>query len=179
LGKDYSLVFKCVGSEAFNIQVGPLQSETLLSQTENEFKLFVQSKGYTALGFGRFQVGGKEHVWARYYMGDDVWTKKYLITFGKTEYAITATCFTQNMLLQREKIWDEIAASFQFSKTHYPSLSNILSLISQPARLGDIPKRIELCEQALAQVPRLVDPKLWAGLHMELAISHLENTGTK
>ena len=55
-------------------QSGP---EISLTQLDNEFRQYAQNKGYLALQFGRLTVRGKEQVWARYYLGDGVWHKKY------------------------------------------------------------------------------------------------------
>ena len=107
------LKFNCNSNEAFNIQMGPMISETSLDDTESEFKRYAQAKGYTALEFGRITVQGKDHIWARYHMGNREWTKKYMIVFDETEYAITATCFDQKEFVEKEKIWDEIVASFR------------------------------------------------------------------
>jgi len=107
------LKFNCNFNEAFNIQMGPMISETSLYDTESEFKRYAHAKGYTALELGRTTAQGKDHIWARYHMGNRDWTKKYMIVFGETEYAITATCFDQQEFLEKERIWDEIVASFR------------------------------------------------------------------
>jgi tetratricopeptide (TPR) repeat protein len=62
--------------------------------------------------FGKISVEGKDHVWARYRLGHEIWAKKYMIVFGGTEYAITATCFDQKAFVEKEKIWDTIVTSF-------------------------------------------------------------------
>lgn len=46
-------------------------------------------------------------------MGENDWTKKYLIVVGNTEYDMTGTCFTQEMFAKREVIWDKIVESFR------------------------------------------------------------------
>ena len=69
-----------------------------------QFKRYAHAKGYTALELGRTTVQGKDHIWARYHMGNRDWTKKYMIVFGETEYAITATCFDQQEFLKREDL---------------------------------------------------------------------------
>ena len=51
-------------------------------------------------------------------------------------------------------------------------LSLLLSMLSQPDKCMDIPHRIELCKQALAMVEQGEQPKLWAGLQLELG-NHL------
>ena len=78
---------------------------------------------------GRFIVEGKEHVWARYYMWGGVWTKKYMLVFGGTEYAITATCLNEKLLLEMEKGWDAIANSFRISLISPLDLSRIMQKI--------------------------------------------------
>ena len=112
LGKDDSLSFLCGANEAFNLQIGLCPSPTPLSETEDEFRNYAKSQGYTALEIGRCIVKGSVHVWARYYMGNGAWTKKYMIVLGETEYSITATCFDKEQLAEKEKTWDAIVASF-------------------------------------------------------------------
>jgi len=112
LGRDPSLIFRCRSNEAFNFQIGPLAPEPPPSQTENEFRRYTQEKGYTSLDLGRFNVEGKDHIWARYYMGYGQWSKKYTLVLNGIEYAITATCLDQKLLLEMEKVWDEVVASF-------------------------------------------------------------------
>jgi tetratricopeptide (TPR) repeat protein len=107
------LKFNCSSNEAFNIQMGPMISETSLDDTEAEFKRYAQKKGYTAVEFGRITVQGRDHIWARYHMAGGDWTKKYLIVFGQTEFSITATYFNQKEFLEKERILDEIVASFR------------------------------------------------------------------
>jgi CHAT domain-containing protein/tetratricopeptide (TPR) repeat protein len=50
-------------------------------------------------------------------------------------------------------------------------LQGILEEINRPARQSDMPRRIELCQQALDMVPRDTQPKLWGALQIMLAIS--------
>ncbi len=152
VGQDTAIVFKCGVGEGFNILIGFTGPELSLSQLEEEFRHFVQSKGYIALQFGRVLVHQQEQVWARFYLGDGVWHKKYLIRLACTEYAITASCLDQKILLQREQIWDAIVRSMRFFKTDDSALPGFLNFLSQPASLRDMPKRIVLCEQALEKV---------------------------
>ena len=119
---DKSIVFDCGTNEAFNIQIGPLLPESTLDFTERSFSEYAQNNLYTNLEFGRVVVEGKKHVWARYYMGSNRWTKKYLIVLGGAEYAITGTCFDFN-LLEREKVWDRVAASFRLSISNKQDIS--------------------------------------------------------
>ena len=64
-----SIVFGCNYFEAFTLQIGPLNLESSLEQTENEFRRSVQGNNYSSLEFGRIIVEGKEPIWARYYLG--------------------------------------------------------------------------------------------------------------
>jgi CHAT domain-containing protein/tetratricopeptide (TPR) repeat protein/DNA-directed RNA polymerase subunit RPC12/RpoP len=57
------------------------------------------------------------------------------------------------------------------SKDISVKLNDILQEINQLTRLGDMPRRIELCQQALNMVSRQNQPKLWASLQDQLAIS--------
>ena len=50
-------------------------------------------------------------------------------------------------------------------------LTAILEDLSQPTRLSDMPRRIELCQQALSLVNREEDAYLWAALRFELGNS--------
>ena len=51
------------------------------------------------------------------------------------------------------------------------AVMSILRELSRPARRADMPRRIELCRQALQQVDRDRNPGLWAALQVELANS--------
>ena len=90
--------FGCSSNEAFDVQIGSLIRETPLDQTQTRVRRYVQDKGYLALELGRFTVKGKEHIWARYHMGNGRWSKKYMIVLNGVEYAITATCLDQESL---------------------------------------------------------------------------------
>ena len=115
-GAQRTVIFKCRQNEAFNFQIGALASEPLLSETENEFRRYAQEKGYTSLAIGKIFVEGKEHVWSRYYMGGGLWSKKYMIVLNGIEYAITATCMEQKLLLEMEKVWDTVVVSFRLMR---------------------------------------------------------------
>jgi len=175
VGFDAAIIFRCEVGEGFNVLAGESGPDVSLTQLENEFRQHAQDKGYIALLFGRITAWGKEHVWARYYLGNDVWHKKYLIRLAGVEYAITASCLDQKMLLQREQVWDAIVRSMRFFKPDDVPLPGFLDFLSKPARPGDMPKRIKMCEQALGQVSRPVDPELWAVVQLELAISLAKN----
>ena len=102
--------------EAVNFEIGSLFPAPLLDDTETEFRLFTRDRGYTGLHFGRIMVAGKEHVCASYAINDRFgkrWNKKYMIVFGGTEYAITATCNDPEWFAKREKDWDAIIQSFR------------------------------------------------------------------
>ncbi len=107
-----SLLFGCKYYETFHLLISPRSQEKSPEQLENEFKRKIQGFNFLSLDFGRIFVGGKEHVCARYCLGDGKWRKKYLISFPGVEYELTATCFYQDMLADREKVWDAIVTSF-------------------------------------------------------------------
>ena len=77
------------------------------------FLQYAQQMNFSDCTFGRIFVGQKEHVWARYQMLNNVWSKKYMIILNETGYAISASCIGKEMIIQREKEWDEIAESFR------------------------------------------------------------------
>lgn len=110
------LMFDQAPIERFNFVIGFLLPERLLEYTEFEFKQFAQKHGHTDLNFGRILVGGIDHVWARYQMASGVWTKKYVVVFSGVEYAITASCYNQQMFVERERIWDAVVNSFRLTK---------------------------------------------------------------
>ena len=152
-----SISFGCGPNEAFNFQIGLLIPETLLDETEREFKRYAQEKGYTELELGRVGVGGKDHVWARYGMGFGDRTKKYMIVFGETEYAITATCFDQKAFAEREKIWDAIIATFRLPpKTKTRSVGDVEGMFqaAQFFELGSSYFRSGRYQEALEQFER-------------------------
>jgi len=102
--------------EALNFEIGPLFPEPALADTETEFRLYARDRAYANLQFGRIKVAGKDHVCASYLIDDHLgrrWNKKYMIVFGGTEYALTATCNDPHWFAIREKAWDEIVQSFR------------------------------------------------------------------
>jgi len=127
-----SLIFNCAPLESLNFVIGPLTPERLPEYTEFEFRQYVQKNGYSDLAFGRISVGNKNHVCARYNMGG-LWTKKYMIVFAGIEYAITATCYRPDMLMEMERVWDAIVGSFRLSKELEAELAYINSKRSQVA----------------------------------------------
>ena len=56
-----------------------------------------------------------------------------------------------------------------------PGLQHILTELSRPARISDMPHRAHLCQQALGMVERAAHPELWAALQVELANSLAQN----
>lgn len=172
---EYSILFQCRHQEAFNIQFGPIFPESSLEETESNFTAYSQRQGYTSLTFGRIQAGGKTHVWARYYAGGGTWFKKYMLVFDHVEYAITATCFEQSLLLEMEKSWDAVISTFRSFSASTFDLDQIMQTLARPAALTEMPRRIELCQLALAHVNRRQDPETWAGLQIELAKNLAQN----
>jgi tetratricopeptide (TPR) repeat protein len=115
-GKARDLLQYGCPEEAFNFETGPLFPEPPIDQTERDFVQFAMFRGFSALKLSRITVGGKEHVCASYHVSDvmgERWNKKYMIVFGATEYAITATCNDEKWFLQREEHWDAIVRSFR------------------------------------------------------------------
>jgi hypothetical protein len=108
-----SVIFMLSPDETVNLQAGPMPPNNSLEQTESEFRRYAQERGYTGLDFGRITAQNKAHLWVRYRMGQGDWSKKYMLEFGASEYAITGTCFNQKTFAEKEKIWDEVAASFR------------------------------------------------------------------
>lgn len=132
----HSVEFWCGAPDrGFNIQIGQTVPETL-DQTEDEFRRYAKTRQYTGLEFGRVTVEGKEHIWARYRMGTGDWAKKYLITFGEVEYAITANCFERQEFTERERVWDEVVKSFKLTTPAKPQkITKLLGRARRAARL--------------------------------------------
>lgn len=110
------IVFYCSPVERFNIIVGPLIPERLVEFTQIEFIQYARSRGYSGVEVGTITVEDREHAWGRCNMGNENWTKKYMVAFGGMEYAITATCLRRSLLLEKEKQWDGIVQSFRLSE---------------------------------------------------------------
>jgi tetratricopeptide (TPR) repeat protein len=108
-----NILFDRLPFERFNFVVGPLNPERLLESTQIEFIQYARSKGYTNVEFGGITIENSEHVWARYNMGNDHWTKKYMIVFGYIEYAITATCYDKKKVNEYANQWDNIVKTFR------------------------------------------------------------------
>ncbi len=103
-------------TKLINFEIGPLFPEPALDDTETEFSLYARDRKFADLKFARIMVAGKEHVCASYVIDDWLgrrWNKKYMIVFGGTEYAITATCNDPRWFINREKDWDAIIQSFR------------------------------------------------------------------
>lgn len=108
-----NILFNRLPFESFNFVVSLLNQERLLEYTQFEFIQYAKSRGYTDVEFGRITVENSEHVWARYDMGNDNWTKKYIIVFGYVEYTITATCYDKENLNEYANQWDNIVKTFR------------------------------------------------------------------
>jgi tetratricopeptide (TPR) repeat protein len=133
----YSIIFDCSANEAFNLQIGSVIPQSL-DQTNIEFEDFAQRKEYDELKTGRIVVEGQEHLWASYRMGARDRTKKYLLVFGETEYAVTATCFNQPAFAETEKVWDTVVTSFRpIGATAPRRITSKLERIYQAAQFAE------------------------------------------
>ena len=68
-GLDRDINFKG-SSEFFNIRVNPLVSEPSLPEVETSFINHSLRVGHTSIETGSIRVGGKDHFWTRYMMGE-------------------------------------------------------------------------------------------------------------
>lgn len=147
--------------------IGPILPERLLEYTEFEFSQYAQKKKHTNLEFGRIAVGGKDHVWARYCMVNGNWAKKYMIVFGRVEYAITAISLDQRTFLEREYVWDTIVKSFRLSKWRQKNADEIdarrirvagelFAKAYDAAALGRYEEACSLLEKCIAENPNHV-----------------------
>jgi hypothetical protein len=102
-------------NEYLNVVVETLQPEPSPAFLEQFFRVYAQQNGFTDCTYGRISMGNKEHVWARYQIKSEVWLKKYMIVLNRVGYAITASWAGKELLMQKEKTWDEIAASLRTS----------------------------------------------------------------
>ena len=159
-----SLMFNCFPVEAMNFVIGPLLPERLLEYTEFEFRHYAQKKKHTNLEFGRISVGEKDHVWARYCMINGIWAKKYMIVFGRVEYAVTATCADRRTFLERESTWDTVVKSFRLSGWKQQNADAIderrkrvagelFAKAYDAAALGRYAEACDLLEQCIADNP--------------------------
>ena len=169
------LKFRCGPDEGFEIAVGPLLSRPSLKATKRRFAQYARDQGYGDLEFGRVSVEGKGHVWIRYRVERRSWAKRYLLVFDRMEYALTAACHSQEMLDQREQVFDAVAKSFRLIEEYPRDLCSILKLIPELTHPSDMSKRVDLCERALVMIVRETDPALWASLQNQLANSLLQN----
>ncbi|MCD4738561.1 MAG: tetratricopeptide repeat protein [Anaerolineae bacterium] len=110
---DVDIAFTCSPNEILNIVVETMTPEPTPNFTERFFRLYAQNMNFTNCEYGRITVGNKAHTWSRYQVKNKIWSKKYMIVLDGKGYAITASCNGKEMFLQREKIWDAIAASFR------------------------------------------------------------------
>jgi hypothetical protein len=140
-----SIVFLCGPDGSFNFQIGQSVPESL-EQTEDQFRRYAQERGYTDLVCGRIRVGDQDHVWARYCMTPRDWTKKYLIVFGETECAITASCYDRQRLAESESAWDAVVASFRLVAPKMP--------VAPSSVLEQMRRALWLSEQAYSHFQR-------------------------
>ena len=56
-----------------------------------------------------------------------------------------------------------------------PALQPILQELSRPARIMDMPRRVQLCQQGLTLLQRDENPQLWAALQVVLGNSLAQN----
>jgi hypothetical protein len=103
-------------NEYLNIVVETIKPEPSPEFLESFFDRYAEQMGFTNCMFGRILVGHKEHVWARYQMPNNIWSKKYMIILNDMGYAISASCSGMEMIIRREKSWDEIVASLRLLK---------------------------------------------------------------
>jgi len=109
------VAFTCGPNEILNIVVETMTPEPTPDFTETFFKLYAQRMNFTNCEYGRITVENKAHTWSRYQIENEIWSKKYMIVLKGKGYAITASCNDKEMFLQREEIWDAIAASFRLT----------------------------------------------------------------
>jgi hypothetical protein len=108
--------FNCGREEAFSFKIGPITYVPDLDITEDNFSRQAHANGYTEVAFGRIPVGGKEHVWIRFRLGNGQWAKKYLLVLGGKVFAITGSWHEQATFAQREAVWDTIVKSFRLTR---------------------------------------------------------------
>lgn len=114
-GSDVDVVFTNGPDEIMNFLVETMNSEPTPSFTERLFRAQAQhTMNYTHCEYGRIIVGNKAHAWARYLFSNKLWSKKYMIVLDGKGYAITVSHNDdREAFLQREKVWDAIAASLR------------------------------------------------------------------
>lgn len=113
-GSDVDIVFTNGPDEIMNILVETMSPEPTPHFTEQLFRAQAQdTMNYSHCEYGRIIVGNRTHTWARYLFANKLWSKKYLIVLAGQGYAITASCNDREGFLQRERIWDAIAASLR------------------------------------------------------------------
>ena len=66
---------------------------------------------------------------------------------------------------------ETVFAEFQLAAEEPRELAEIRQALAQPIRPQDMPRRIELCQQALCMVSRTARPQSWAALDLDLACS--------
>ncbi len=110
---EVDVAFTCSPNEILNIVVETIPSEITPNFTEQLFRLYAQNMRFTNCEYGRIMIGNKVHTWSRYQVESKIWSKKYMIVLGGKGYAITASCDSKELFLQKEKIWDTIATSLR------------------------------------------------------------------
>ena len=113
---DIDVAFTSGSNETLNIVVETMVPEPTPNFTERYFRIYAKNMNFTDCECGRITIGSKVHTWARYQYKDKIWSKKYLIVLNEKGYAITASCNSKEMFLQREKVWDAIATSFRLKE---------------------------------------------------------------
>jgi tetratricopeptide (TPR) repeat protein len=111
------IIFGCGTNEAFYITIKASFFRLSPEEIKTKFREYAQNKGYSHLELGKFSLFEDDHVWVRYYLGDNIWIKKYLIFLDKTQYEITASCTEpdgkRDMFDRKEKDWDLIVKLFR------------------------------------------------------------------
>ena len=111
-------------NEALNMIIGIEVPELDMEQTEEHFNKFAKRRGYSIIDTGRINAGEKSHFCASYVQPNDIWTKKYMVVFDETEYAITATCPSKELFLEYEEKWDLIVETFKIIPHEKPTPVN-------------------------------------------------------
>jgi tetratricopeptide (TPR) repeat protein len=122
-----TIIFDRAPIERINIIVGPLNPERLIEFTQLAFCRYAQTKGYTDVELGKIAIENINHACAKYNMGNNNWTKKYMVVFGYTEYAITASCYDKNSFLENEKQWDLIVKTFRLLEWRKNAIAEIIN----------------------------------------------------
>ncbi len=157
------IVFGSGSDETVSLEIRTLGFEPRPEQIVDEISRHVEAKGYTGLTFGRLRIGGKDHVWARYFAWNGAGTKQYRIVLGATEYALVAATIDRDRLFQREAIWDATANSFRLLAAPPAALAHGEG-VERPSSDSEDPveKAIALHRRLWEAHPREANPRLWA-----------------